>query len=733
MSPARQAAAVLAAAVLLLPGGTAAQVKNWPSESAPKPLKARPVTFPPYEVRTLPNGLQVVVVQHHEQPSVSVRILVGAGSAQDPGGKPGIANMVASLLDQGTTTRSAKQIAEAVDTIGGQVRIGAGTDLTFAYITVLKDSFAAGFDMLSEIVRTPAFSSGEIDRVRQQIRSALKVSYDDPAYLATTVFERLVYGSHPYGLPGSGTPDSIERITRDDLLAYHQRYYAPNVSILAIVGDVVPAEAFAAAEQAFGSWPRREVVPMLAVSPPPPTRRIVIIDKPGSTQTEIRAGHLAIRRNATDFAALDLAIRVLGGDGANRLQQVLRMERGLTYGASADLETYRNTGDIVAETDTQSETTGEALRVIVDEFFRIEREAVEFRELEDAKAYMTGNFPLTIETPDAISTKVLTALFYGLPLKDLETFRERVNAVTTLDIERVTRAYLKPDRLSIVLVGNAAAFLAELQRVGFRNCEVVPLRDLDLTAPDLKRPRAPAGAGFGSPVEVGPPMTKGDWENAKAVVMRTVSASGGAEALQRVRTVRARAESTMTTPAGQVRATTQTFIEYPFRLRVEATLPKQIEIVQACADGAAWLKDVNGARDAPPAMKDEMALSLRRDWIMLLRDAMNDKLMGKRLPDARGLADRPLYVVELWADDMLPVRLSVDGGTGRLVSLSYDTKGPGGVERTTETYDDFRLVDGLLVPFSAVVRLGAVPILERTLTDYRVNVELDPAIFQKPR
>ncbi len=734
MSPPLRACAVAALAASLLapaPAPASAQVRNWPSESAPRALSARPVKFPPFEVRTLPNGLQVVVVEQHEQPLISMRMLVGAGSAQDVTPRLGVANMVASLLDQGTTTRTAQQIADAVDTIGGEVAVGAGTDVTFAYVTVLKDSFSQGLDLLSDIIRAPAFAPEELDRQRDQLRSALRVSYQDPDYLASVVFERLVYGFHPYGFPGTGTPRSIERITRGDLVSFHQQYFAPNNCILAVVGDVTPADAFAAVEQTFGPWERREVPAVLMLPPPAPTRRIVVIDLPDAVQTEIRAGHLGVRRKTDDFMATDLAVRILGGEGANRLQQVLRMQRGLTYGASAELQAYRITGDIVAETDTRSEATGEALRVMVDEFYRLQRESVGRRELDDAKAYLAGSFPLGIETPDAIATKVLTALFYGLPLKELETFRERVNAITPDDIERVTRAYFRPDRLSIVLVGNAAAFLPLLQRAGFKSAEVVSLADLDLTTANLRNPL------WGSrvltaelPLAASPGVSHEEWDKAKEVVARAAVASGGLDALRQVKTIRATADTVMATPEGPLRATTRTFIEYPGRFRVDATLPRG-EVVQTYVDGTAWIKDHTGIRDAPAAMRDEFAQSIRRDWIALFLSAADDKVLGKRLPDDKGLGGRPLCVVELWGEGLSRVRLAVDGETARLAWLSYQSTGPGGRVTITESFDDFRPVKGVQIPYTAVIRRESSLVLERRLTDVQINVTFPPAFFQK--
>ncbi len=325
-------------AAMPLPAQTQTQTRDWPSERPPAPFPAREATFPPYEMKMLANGMQVIVVLHHEQPVVSMRLLIRAGYAQDPQGKSGVADLVAALLDQGTTTRSSQDIADQIDFIGGALGAGAGADLTFANTVVLKDSFAFGMDLLNDVVRNPAFAPEEIDRQKEQAISSLQVSSRDPDYLADAVFNRLVYGFHPYGIPGGGTSDTIDRISRTDLLAFHSQFFVPNNMVLAVVGDVTSDEAFSAAERVFGSWARADLPARRVTEPPAPTRRLVVIDKPDSVQTEIRVGSLAIPRKHPDYFAWDLAVKILGGEGANRLHQVLRSARGLTYGAEADTD-----------------------------------------------------------------------------------------------------------------------------------------------------------------------------------------------------------------------------------------------------------------------------------------------------------------------------------------------------------------------------------------------------------
>ncbi len=499
LTPGRHAWWVLPVAgiAVLLSIGVRGQGREWPIQGPPRPLPARDIKFPPYEVQTLPNGLRVVAVLHHEQPLVNFRLLIGAGAAADPKDKLGLAHLQASLLDQGTTTKSAQEMADEIDFIGGAMGAGAGTDLTFVNLLVMKDSFEVGMRMLSDMARHPGFAQAEIDRQRQQMLSGLRVSLDDPEYVANSVFDRLVYGFHPYGLPDSGTPETLAAITRDDLIAFHTRQFIPNNAILAIVGDVTADDAFNTARKVFGDWEKRELPAQTFIAPPDPTRRVIVVNKPDAVQTEVRVGHIGIPRRHPDYMAVNLAIRILGGEGSNRLHQVLRTQRGLTYGAQANMDTLRDTGDFEAETNTRSDATGEVLRLIVDEFWRLQRERVREVELADAKAYLTGSFPLTIETPEPIAMQVVNVLFYGLPLDQLQNFRERVNAVTADDIQRVARDFLRPDRLSVVLVGNAKAFSSQLAGVGFGQFETVELSELDLTAANFKRAGTRAGGAGG--------------------------------------------------------------------------------------------------------------------------------------------------------------------------------------------------------------------------------------------
>ena len=715
---------------------------DWPSERPPRPSPARDVTFPPYQMKTLSNGLQVIAVSHHEQPAVSLRLIIRAGGAQDPAAKPGVAYVAAALLDQGTSTKSAEQIATTIDSIGGAIGAGATSDLTSIYSAVMKDSLGVALDLVSDLVRNPAFAPDEIERQRQQIVSGLKVSYDDPDYLAGVVFDRLVYGFHPYGKPDSGTPESIAAVTREDLLAFHKQWFGPNNAILAIVGDVSPEEAFAGAERAFGGWTRVELPAMQTADPPAPIRRIVIVDRPGAVQTEIRVGNIGLPRRQKDYLALDIATKILGGEGGNRLHRVLRSERGLTYGASADLHALKDTGNIIAETDTRSEKTGEALRLIVDEISKLQRQRVQQRELSDAQEYLTGSFPLTIETPSAIALQVLNAVFYGLDLNELETYRERVNAITVDEIQRVAQQYLHPDQLTIVLVGDASVVSKQLAAVGFDEVQRISIADLDLSSPDLRRRTAPGPVGRVKPIAfrqqrppspvAAAPAPSPATSDVRDLIARAVAAKGGVQVLRSIRTLRVQASTVVVSEGQKTEFPSTTLIRYPSGFRSEAQLPAG-RLVQVFSAGACWFQDASGVHEAPPSMAEQMRGAVQRDSVLLLLALADGKLTARRVDDVVD-ASRKLPALEVALPGTQPLTLLFDPDTALILKARYRVVGGAGAESVVseESYSDYRNVHGLNVAFATEVRREGAPGLSRTLRSYEINVPLDSTLFTKP-
>jgi len=465
--------------------------RSWSRERQYPPTvpPPKPVVLPAPAERTLANGVRVVVIERHSLPIITLRLVAKGGAEADPPNLAGTAQFVAGLLDEGTTSRTSLQIAEAVDQAGGVVDTGADWDESYVALSVLADHAAMAFDLVADMSMRPEFDPAEIERGRKQLLSSLEILYRDPSYLADAVFNQAIFAGTPYNHPAEGTPESVRRITREDLRRFHERNYRPGNSILAVVGDIAPADAFARAEESFGAW--KTEAPSAPASTPPlvdkawsfsSSRRIIVVDKPDAVQTEIRIGNQGIRRDSPDYDALTMANQILGGPATNRLFHSLRSEHGLTYGASSDLVCHQTTGSWMAKTSTRTPETLKAIDLILGEMKRLRDHVPTDAELDTTRSYLTGHTALEFETSEDIATQVLQLMVYNLPLNYWNSFPATIETVSRQEVGDRTRHYLDPDHALIVLVGDAAGFEKDLKRLG--ETRIIALPRLDLGAPD---------------------------------------------------------------------------------------------------------------------------------------------------------------------------------------------------------------------------------------------------------
>ena len=463
-----------------------------------------PIALPTPLVRTLANGVRVLVVERQSLPVVTLRLVVMAGAAADPPGLAGTAQFVASMLDEGTTRRSAPDVAEAIDSAGGTFDAGCDWDSTYAELSVLSDHATLAFDLLADMALHPAFAPSAVERVRRQTLSALDVLHRDPSYVADAVFDRLVFAGTPYGHPLDGSLEAVKKLTPEDLARFQGREYLADRAVLAVVGDIEPETAFREAARYFGTWGAGKDHADGQTSPAAPVGsaepggvgqapRLVIVDKPDAVQTEIRLGNPAIRRASPDYLALSVANQILGGPASNRLFSDLRGEHGLTYSASSDLDCRILAGSWVAKTSTRTAETVRALRRALDEVRRMQEQSISPAELSMAVNYLIGHQALEFETSAGIADQFLDLMTYGLPLDRWSRLSAGLRALTPEEVWNTTRRYLDADRATVVLVGNAGAFARDLRKLG--PTRVIPLDRLDLNAPDLESPAGPVAAG----------------------------------------------------------------------------------------------------------------------------------------------------------------------------------------------------------------------------------------------
>ena len=403
------------------------------------------------------NGLTVLVLEQHYLPLVHVQALVKVGSAQDPSRQAGLANLASSLLDEGTTSRSSTQIAELIDEVGGSLGSHTEEDFTTAYARVLTKDVELGFDLLSDIVRRPAFADSEFSRVKNQLLGELVSEQDDPSRIATIAFSKLVYSGHPYHWPVTGTEESLGTITREDVQHFHTREYLPNQTILVVVGDISEARAKALIAKYFASWTRGDI-PARQISSPLPINRPItqLIDK-DLTQATIMLGHLGISRTNPDFYAVTVMNYILGAGGfSSRLMNSIRDNQGLAYGVGSHYDANLLTGSFAVSLQTRNETARQAIAAVLKELRGIRESIVTDQELAEAKAYLTGSFPLRLDTTSKVADLLSFVEFYGLGLNYFTDYPQSIDRVTKEDVQRTARQYLDPDHYALVLVGNLA-------------------------------------------------------------------------------------------------------------------------------------------------------------------------------------------------------------------------------------------------------------------------------------
>lgn len=471
---------------LLLPTLGAAQ-----AVPRPEPGPAPDLSFPHFIAQTLDNGLTVVIVEHHEQPAVSVRLMVPAGRLYEPADSPGLVQAVTSLLDQGTATRSAQEIAEAIDFVGGSLDTGGGDDFVLGTVSVTSDQLDLALDLLSDVMLRPSFPEEELQRWRTRTLAGLQVNLTDPAFLAGAAFDRVVFGDHPYGRPASGTPETVEALTRQQVVDYHRATFVPNGSFLAVVGDVAPRGVMAAVRKAFGGWQKGTPPTAPAIDAQLPEKmHVLVLDKPDAVQTQVRVGQLALAHKDPDLFAGRLYNAVVGGGVSARLYEEIRRKRGLSYGAGSGLQDQLVGGVFRAQTFTKTETTVEVLSLVLGVLDGMEKELVPVDELDGRKRYLTGVFPLEIETPNGIASRVLESLMYGRGRAYLDSYRDQLNAITPEQLREFARKRIHPERAVVVLAGDASGFLEELKAtLGERaEIEVIPFADVDLLREGLRRP-----------------------------------------------------------------------------------------------------------------------------------------------------------------------------------------------------------------------------------------------------
>lgn len=429
------------------------------------PLK---VTLPKaYETR-LGAGLQVIVLENHKLPTFTMQMVILSGGLNDPANQPGAAQYTATMLREGTKTRTSKQIAEAIESLGATLNASSGLSSQISTVSAggLTENFDQIMELFADVILNPGFPADDLNKLKTRAVAQLRFQRSQPDFLASEMFQKVMYGAHPASRVAL-TPAQIQSITPETLKQFHAAHYNPNNAIFAIVGDVKPAEIVAKLEKTFGVWQRGDVaqpdLPKVSETGP---AKIHLIDRPGSEQTNLILGNQTIERNDPDYYALDVMNQVLGGGASSRLFLNLREDKGYTYGAYSGFTAAKYRGVFRASAEVQTDVTRGSMDELIYEFKRIRDEKTPDDEFDRAKRTIVGSFALQLESPQSLLANIITQKIYNLPADYWDTYPQKIAAVTVDDVQRVARKYLDLTKLQIVAVGDAKRIVEVMKAFG---------------------------------------------------------------------------------------------------------------------------------------------------------------------------------------------------------------------------------------------------------------------------
>jgi len=430
-------------------------------------ISASEIKLPPYQKFSLGTGLTLLVMENKKLPLVNFRLILKAGSVYDPPGKEGLASLTAALIRKGTKTKSFEQISEQIEFVGGSLNSGASADYAFISGEFLSKDIDLALNLLSDILLNPAFSQQEFEREKGLTLAGLQQEKDDPSTIATKAFYQFLFENNPYSHPVDGTEASVKKITRADVLAFYKNYFSPQNSILTLVGDFSTPTVKQKIEKTLAGWQKSNT--NLAKLPAPTKfkgRKLLIVEKPDVTQTQIRIGNVSVPRNNPDYFPLIVANTILGGGFTSRLMNELRVNQGLTYGVSSRFNMFKETGAYLISTFTKNQTTRKIIDLALAEVKKFREKGVTQKELQGAKNYLKGLFPLRLETPEALASQISDIEFYNLDPKFVDTYIQKIGAVTLDDIKRVTNKYFDYEDVVLVVVTNPKETQKDLEGLG---------------------------------------------------------------------------------------------------------------------------------------------------------------------------------------------------------------------------------------------------------------------------
>lgn len=657
-----------------------------------------------------PNGMVLFLLEDHELPIVEVSAMVHSGSRWEPADKVGLASITGQVMRTGgTITKTGDELDDELEAIAATVETFIGQNSGGARMSVMREDVDKVLKIFADVLMNPAFREDKIELAKIQQRDAIARRNDNILGITSREFSKLIYG--PQSQYARHTEyETIEKITRDDLVAFHKLFFVPNNVVLGAWGDFNTQELKAKLEEAFKGWERSEV----SVPPIPRVQyqfgqRIYFIQKDDVNQTNVRLGHIGGRLDDADYFALNLASEILGGGFASRMFKNVRSVQGLAYSVFANWgANYDYPGVFQGGGQTKSQTSIRFIRSILKEIEDIAKSEVTDEELRVAKEGILNSFVFNFDTRGEIVNRILTYEYYGYPKDFLQQYKRNIEKITKADVLRVAKKYFKPDQMVILAVGRAQDFDEPLSTLG-------NVTTIDITIP--------------KPEEVLPEATSETIAKGKQILAKAAEAAGGAR-LKAVADIKQVGEMNMVTPQGEFGMGLEFVLKMPQQFRQVMKMPFG-EMVMVYDGKSAWMKSPRGVQDAPESQKKEMISSVVRDPLYILKyyDLPRYTVQFVKEEQLDGANTSVVLVRDSETDQA--VRLFCDSKTNRVVKSSYTAPWMGAPAKLEEFYSDFRTVDGITLPYKTLINKDGQKAAQTVWTEVKVDAGVPDTYFVK--
>ena len=661
----------------------------------------------------LDNGMIVYLLEDHELPIIDISVRIRTGSLYEPADKVGLASITGAVMRTGgTTSKTGDELDEILENLAASVETGIGDDAGSASVSVLKEDLDTGLSILADILMNPAFREDKIELEKVQHRSGIARRNDNPGAITRREFSKLIHGADsPYAR--TTEYDTINSVTRDDLVAFYQKFFHPNNIILGVLGDFDSETMLTKIQEAFKGWEPAEIdLPEKPKISETYGKRVALVSKEDVNQTNIRMGHIGWLRKNEDYPALVVMSQILGIGFSSRLINSIRVEKGLAYSVGNNYGAgYDVPGVFFIACGTKSEATVTAIKAILIEVEKMRAEEVTDQELKQAIDGFMNSSVFDYDTKGEILSRALRYEYHDYPQDFVEQLMAGIREVTKADVKRVAAEYLHPDKFTLIAVGKASDFDKPLNTLG-------EVTEVDITIP----PPSP------EPV---PEAGEADVAKAKAILSDVIEVHGGLEKLQSVRSLVTQGQYTLNTPGGMMQANIKHSRVLPYKIRLDITLqPMGMQMSQVFDGESAWMAMPQGVQSLPGSQVEEFKKDALRNTINLLihfsREDMSAQYLGTE--DVNG---KPADVIRITISDANALKLFVDQETKYIVKKSYQSLGQAGPVEAEEFIDDYRDISGVKIGFRTVVHQNGEPFLEGTLSEAIINAEVDESLFEQ--